>query len=273
VETWPGAERDPPPDVVLEAFGLTGPAVHLAGGRGTSWRAGGAVLKPLDGDPALVGWQAGLLRSLDRHRDEFRVSVPLPTGDGSWQASGWTAWRYEPGRARRNAWHAVLDVGDRFHRALRGAPAPPQLAARTDRWAVADRIAWGEPVPEHAAGTPHLGPLLQALRPVIAPAQLVHGDLSGNVLFEPGSAPLVLDFSPYWRPPAFASAVVVVDALVNEEAPAAVIERAADGPDARQYLLRALVFRLIAEHLSGDDPDVIARRYERAVALVTGSIR
>ncbi len=34
------------------------------------------------------------------------------------------------------------------------------------------------------------------------------------MLFYEGLPPLVIDPSPYWRPPAFASAIVVADALV-----------------------------------------------------------
>ncbi len=34
------------------------------------------------------------------------------------------------------------------------------------------------------------------------------------MLFPEGLPPLVIDPSPYWRPPAFASAIVVADALV-----------------------------------------------------------
>lgn len=45
-------------------------------------------------------------------------------------------------------------------------------------------------------------------------AQLIHGDLTGNVLFAADEAPAVIDFSPYWRPPVFAEAVVVADGLL-----------------------------------------------------------
>ena len=46
----------------------------------------------------------------------------------------------------------------------------------------------------------------------------MHGDLTGNVLFARGLPPAVIDFSPYWRPVGFASAVVVGDALLWEGA-------------------------------------------------------
>ena len=54
--------------------------------------------------------------------------------------------------------------------------------------------------------------------PVTAPSQLIHGDLSGNVLFHAELPPAIIDFAACWRPVAFASAIVVADALVWEGA-------------------------------------------------------
>jgi hypothetical protein len=100
-------------------------------------------------------------------------------------------------------------------------------------------------------------------------AQLFHGDLTGNVLFHPHLPPLVIDLSPYWRPPAFASAVVIADALVFEGARSDVVQPMLVDPIFPQYLLRALIFRAVTDHLARphlrrpdvDDP------YQPAVAL------
>jgi len=67
-----------PGSAVLTAYGLTETPVPLAGGQGTSWRAGPAVLKPLDMDPAVLSWHADVLARL-RGRSDFRVSELLPT--------------------------------------------------------------------------------------------------------------------------------------------------------------------------------------------------
>jgi hypothetical protein len=81
------------------------------------------------------------------------------------------------------------------------------------------------------------------------PAQLVHGDLAGNVLFHPELPPLVIDLSPYWRPPAFASAVVVVDALVWLGADEDLVKPLLEDEGFPQLLLRALLFRAVADQL------------------------
>ncbi|MFD2352698.1 phosphotransferase [Nonomuraea ferruginea] len=97
-----------------------------------------------------------------------------------------------------------------------------------------------------------LAELLGLLAPVAAPAQLVHGDLTGNVLFHRGSPPAVIDFSPYWRPAPYADAIVVADALLYHDAEPDLVD--AIGEDAPRWLARALAFRLVALGLLTEDP-------------------
>lgn len=115
---------------------------------------------------------------------------------------------------------------------------------------MADRVAWGE---EETAVVPELAEpfarLLSLRRPVEATPQIVHGDLTGNVLFAPGQDPVVIDFTPYWRPPLYAEAVIIGDGLLwHEPAPGLLVGGKGD-PRWRQMLIRALIFRLVA--LSG----------------------
>ena len=82
-----------------------------------------------------------------------------------------------------------------------------------------------------------------------APSQLIHGDLSGNVLLHHELPPAIIDFSPYWRPAAFASAIVVIDALVWEDADARLLAAAGPVDDFGQYLIRALIFRIVTDSI------------------------
>ena len=105
-----------------------------------------------------------------------------------------------------------------------------------------DRVAWGElPFPE-------LDDVLAALDPVEEKSQLIHGDLTGNVLFHDELPPAIIDFTPYWRPLEFQSAVIVADALVWEGAP----PELADVVDP-QYLLRALIYRGVTSIVAGTE--------------------
>ena len=223
-------KADPPPQHVLAAFGLSAhQPVLLAGGQGQSWRAGPAVLKPLDQHVDAVAWQAETLAAIDHHH-AFRVSLPLPTLDGRWVADGWTAWRFEPGHHAPGRWGEIIDVGNRYNAALAGTARPDWAHQRTDQWAIGDRVAWNELPAATYTGVPHLARLAAARRPIHATAQLIHGDLTGNVLFDDALPPLIIDLSPYWRPPQFAAAIVVIDALVFHAAPATVINTLGDDP-------------------------------------------
>ena len=271
---------------VLASFGASADPVSLPGGEGTAWRAGKVVLKPA-GDPRVARWTAGLYRDLAplaplaplaAGRDPgFRVPRPLravaeggATGDWVAQdplAGAWVAWQWLPGEPASWSgvspfWPSLIAASRAFHAALAGRPAPPWLGRDGSQWTVGDQVAWGERDPGSvlaAAPGPlaaQLRSLLAALRPVRLPAQLIHGDLGGNVLFAAGEPPAVIDFSPYWRPAGLALAVAAVDALTWSGADPAILGELADQPELDQLLARAHVGRLVTEIASRrGDPD------------------
>ena len=57
----------------------------------------------------------------------------------------------------------------------------------------------------------------------------------------------MIDFSPYWRPTGFASAIVVGDALLWEGADESLLTAVAHVDDFPQLLLRALIFRAVVD--------------------------
>lgn len=95
------------------------------------------------------------------------------------------------------------------------------------------------------------------------------------MLFHDALPALVIDLSPYWRPPTFASAIVIADALVFEGASEDVVEPLLEDPAFPQFLLRALIYRAVTDHLAqpqqprvdADDP------YLPAVELATRLVR
>lgn len=256
---------------VLDAFGLAGAVDLLPGGEGRSVRVGSVVLKPTEDDDE-ASWVAELLTRLDEAG--FRLARPVGARDGRWVVDGWSASHLvagETGPAGR--WPLLLAAARAFHAALRPTARPAFLALRRHRWALADRVAWGESAFEPL---PDLRPLMDRLmavrRPVIADCQLVHGDLSGNVLFADGLAPAIIDFSPYWRPAAYADAIIAVDGLLWYGADPGLLTLAGTTPDFPQLLVRALIFRLVAhnEHArlsEGSSPDELAQ-FEAAVREV-----
>lgn len=234
----------PPPGAVLRAFGARGDPVPLAGGAGTSWRAGGVVLKPLDTAPEDVAWQEELLAPLQGRRD-LRVAAPLRSPGGDLVVEGWTARPFLVGEPATGRWAEVVEAGRRLHAATAGARRPSHLDARRDPWAVGERVAWEEVPLEHA----RWAVLADLRRPLDLPSQVVHGDLTGNVLLEPGLPPAVIDLSTCWRPAGWADAVVVADALVWHGGGAALVHDLLPGPVGAQLLVRALLFRAVVDAL------------------------
>jgi hypothetical protein len=67
-------------------------------------------------------------------------------------------------------------------------------------------MAWDEqPVAVRSEFASLVEELASMKRPIAATSQLVHGDLTGNVLFSEGLAPGIIDLSLYWRPPGYAA--------------------------------------------------------------------
>jgi uncharacterized protein (TIGR02569 family) len=252
-----------PPRRVVVAWGLGEDVpVLLPGGEGRTWRCGPLVLKPAD-HPAHADWLAHTLEALPQ-RGDVRVVRPAAALDGRYVVDGWTAWHWLDGEHRTDRWEDVLEAGDRFHAVVADVAWSPLLTPPS-RWADADQLAWGDS--ERAVepkAPPLLRRLLRARRPVDLPAQLVHGDLTGNVLLHDDLPPAVLDISPYWRPTGYAAAIVVADAIAWHGAPAALVE-AHLRLHGDQLLLRALVFRLAT------DPGAVDR-YARVATLVLEAV-
>lgn len=227
-----------PPLSVLTAWSVSNP-VRLAGGQGLSFSAGGLVLTPA-GDVASAVWLAEVLDEVSA--DDVRVIRPVRSRSGAWVVDGWSAWQWLEGEHRSDAWDEVLEVSARFHRAVAEVPWSPAIVA-SHRWAVADRVAWGEvgaDLPQPVAS------LLALRRPVSLPCQLVHGDLGGNVLFSDRLPAAVIDVSPYWRPAGYADAVVVADAVAWSGAGHDLVERLLS-QQGEQLLLRAVLFRVATD--------------------------
>jgi uncharacterized protein (TIGR02569 family) len=262
---------DQPSSTVLDAYGVSGPPRPLDGGQGTSWAVGDLVFKP--GGGPLHDWLADALAQVTP--DGFRLATPVRTRAGSWSCDGWSATRWVEGGAPDYqavaTWREIIAAGRAFHRAVAHLARPDLLDARQDRWAHADRAVWGERAirfrPEFAAVA---GRLRGALEPPGRP-QIVHGDLTTNVLFARGLPPAVIDVSPYWRPPEYAEGVVVADALCWHGAPPT-LWKTLDVPVAA--VARALLFRMATTNerfpsgAAGPELRDEARRYGLAAAAI-----
>ncbi len=256
-----------PPDHVVATFGLTGSApIALTREWEGGWRIGEVVLS-LVPDHARAAWSAKVREDL--YVDGVRVARPIRGTDGRYVVSGWRADTYIAGSPEPRH-DEVVSLANRLHqvtadldrpRFLLQPPAPPY--GDVDVFNAADRAAWedtpmrsargagfGDPTsPDGVRSMEMLTTLATLRKPVSSPAQLVHGDLFGTVLFAGAAAPGITDLVPYWRPASWAAAVVVVDALAWGGADEDLVERWADLPEWSQMMLRAVMFRLAVHAL------------------------
>ena len=236
-----------PPDDVQRAFGATGSIQRFQSGEGNTFRVGLTVLKPVP-DAYEAEWIGGVLSGVVEHG--FRVARPIAATNGSWVFDGWTAWQWVAGESTRTRWDQVIAAGEHFHAALREVPRPDFLDRRSHQWDAGDRAAFGEsgievpaPIDEEVAR------LRAELGRLDLPSQVIHGDLTENVLLADGLAPAIIDFSPYYRPAGFAGAVVVVDAIVWLDAPRSLVDLIRPAAARYELLARALIYRLVAAAL------------------------
>lgn len=258
---------------VLDLFAVPDDVLPLSGGQEASVRAGDLVLSP-GRDPAVLDWLGPVLArlavSLDERpgRRDVRLATPVPARNGDWVVEGWAASRYEPGATACHDVEVLLATSRLFHAELDSAvrTRPSVLEGRTDRWAVAERLAFGpdDPVVAAVRGRPEAGLVRRLLaartgHPRAGRDQLVHADIAGNVLLDAAGVPLVIDLAPCWRPVGWAEAVCALDAVLWLGAPRAVLARWSRGPG-RDALARAALFRVLS------DRPVDAAAYERALA-------
>jgi uncharacterized protein (TIGR02569 family) len=243
---------DPPP-TVLSAFGTDGVSVPLPEGEGQAFRVGAVVVKRVhDSDEA--NWVQSLLSTVEQR--DFLVPEPVATTNGGWVCEGWVASRFVNGlRPLAPRWDEVITAGLNFSDAAERARKGGEdvLLRRSHRWAVADRVAWGE---NNIQLSPEAAEVEARLRSLMGESvrrsQLVHGDLTGNVYVAPSCVPVILDFSPYLRPRRWAAAIVIADAVLWNDADLSLAERFAADPTDRDLLGRAVLYRMVAAQLASD---------------------
>ena len=139
---------------------------------------------------------------------------------------------------------------ENFHRALRDVPKPDFLQERKHPWAIGDRVAFGEQtIPIRKPIAEQVVRLRAQLGPTTLPEQVIHADLTHNVLFDGDDLPVIIDFSPYYRPAGYATAIVVADAAVWRGAPLSLAAQIEPAEARTELLTHALVFRLVASAL------------------------
>ncbi|MBI4919596.1 hypothetical protein HY837_06700 [archaeon] len=258
------------PKEVIEVYGITGEVKRFEGGRGTTYLVGETVFKPVANE-AEIQWIAETFNKI--RTNQIRFPKYLRSTKDNWVEKGWSAYHYLDGETYKKNWKDKIRVCDKFHRIIKNIPCPDFIKKKNDPWSKADRIAWGEaPLECHEKIKPHAIKIMNHIKPISLNNQLIHGDIGGNILFSKGMAPAVIDFSPHYRPADFATAVLVVDALVWGRASEKILNLVQGKKEFAQLLLRAELRRSLEigfciEHFEKGNIDEI-NKHVRTIELL-----
>lgn len=265
-----------PTSAILEAFGVKGPLRPLPGGRGLCFEAGGIVLRPSD-DEAESEWVGGFLLLLETSCSTAVYRLPRPVrsnGDApSFAHHGWTASTFLTGSAASLVpWQQMIQVCRQFHADIKALdiPKPAFLATRSNRFHEADLVTWDEKSLSDvgkvnkeilAVVEPALRQIQQLKRPIPdgTSVQIIHGDLTGNMLFDDSAdatsylPPGVIDMTVYWRPADYAEAIIVADGLICHGQGGGLLDLFGVDEVRLQLLVRALYWRCLCFAI---DPDM-----------------
>ena len=264
------SESFPPSKNVLSMFGADVEPVLLAGGEGQSYQAGNIVLKPTV-DTAQAQWIAETLQSI--HEDGFRVIKAVPTIDGQWVCDGWQAFYFIEGETIRGRWEEKIAVSRNFHAQLVGVARPDFIGQRNNPWEIADSVVWNVIDEEYGEKVrPVTDRLTRLKRPLQLAEQIIHGDMTGNILFHDKLPPAIIDFSPYWRPAEYATAIIVVDAIVWEGSDDALFSMMDNTFDNNQLLVRAGLWRIkttdVFSQIRDSDPTQEIQQYTHFIDVL-----
>ena len=230
-------------DEILKSFGINDKPVLLSGGQGTSYLCGNIVIKPEE-DEIEASWVAEVFSKMTV--SEIRVSKPIKAINGYWIHNGWSAHTFIEGEITKDRWKEKIEIGRKLHKAVAYLEKPRFIGKRFHPWEIADKMVWGESKLKYGS---ELELVISKLKPLLRlikyKEQIIHGDLTGNILFHPKLEPAVIDFSPYWRPVEYATAIIIVDSIVWENAPTSLMSELSDTKEMNQLLIRAAMWRII----------------------------
>jgi uncharacterized protein (TIGR02569 family) len=233
---------------ILLAFQCGGREHALPGGEGRSIHVGGCVFKPVE-NVQRYNWSCDLLLRLPKKG--FRIAEPCRALDGSFVYNGWGASTFEPGETAQDCWAEKLATARLFHSELDGLPLSP-MPPGDDRWSRAHEIAWQHaPLPKmlHPEMVRRIEGIFASYKPLVRHTGIIHSDLCGNILFQEGLDPCVIDFSPACGSVEYAESILVADAIAWEGASLDIVDLLPLDERYRQFLLRAINFRIIVAAL------------------------
>lgn len=238
------------PKHVKDEFHLQGDGVSLEGGSGHAYQFDDIVIKQIL-DSEEYNWSAEVLNSIPS-ASEILIAKPIKSKSGNWVIDNWAATTFIKSKHIQGNWPDRLTASKTFHKLLKKYAWNAKLRPERHRFSHADSIVWGD-IPFknmfHGDMGRYISRIFSFFRKINCSNQVIHSDLCGNTLFTENKIPVIIDFSPAFRPTYYAEAIIVCDAIAWEEAPLELIH-ILEAQDRNQYILRAINFRLVIAALN-----------------------
>lgn len=229
---------------ILNSFNLSGEIIPLSGGQNTSVRVSNAVLKPVD-DRQHSEWLLNIIYQINPNG--YRISKPIKSKKGTFVSNGWACTHYEKGQDIKGRIEEKLLVSRLFHCDLSSIHFR-DLPHTDNPWSKGHRIAWQiDDLPSELPKEikENINNLLRkvSLKDNYK-VQIVHSDLSGNILFDKVLNPLVIDFSPTIAPVEYAEAILVCDCIAWQGSEVSELDLLPGDERYKEMIIRAIIFRL-----------------------------
>lgn len=249
---------------ILRAFNLNGEIKPLSGGQNTSARVDDFVLKPIDDNVQFCEWTLNILNEINPLG--YRLSKPIMSDIGTFVYKGWCCTRYERGEYIDGNVKQKLEVSRLLHHDLVDIDFI-NIPKSYDPWSISHRIAWQkEKLPQYISRDAYK--ILEVLISKIKlkenyEIQIVHSDLSGNILFDEVLSPLIIDFSPTIAPTEYAEAILVCDSIAWHGGSNSELKLICHSEFNIEMIIRAIIFRLsVAAIFSGTNHDEFIKEYQ-----------
>lgn len=229
---------------VLEAFGINGKPEKLIGGQGQSVRIGDFVIKPIE-EVTKYSWIGSVLESISS--EDLVISKPLRSKNGNFVENGYGLTPFIEGEFQQGKIKEKLKACQMLNALLESIEQPVEWTSWSSPWQWANRVAWQEanlPTIADIRSIEIIEAIKSAYKPVNLSRQLIHSDLAGNILLN-GTNPIIIDFSPEFRPAAYAEILLITDSIAWHQEPIEILWKTEYAEElVIQLTLRAIVFRL-----------------------------
>lgn len=231
---------------IAKFFGSTEQVFLLSGGEGQTYKSGKIILKKTNNEIESIGL-ADFVYNLEI-KPGLRIQKPVKSVKGNWVESGYVAWEFLEGKEFSGNFEQKITICKMFNKTFEGYAKPKFLEYKNDPWFIADKYVWGEKDGEYQEDFQEIiRSTLQKINPINLESQLIHGDISGNIISDDVLGAAVIDLTFYYRPVNYSIAILLVDMLTWEGADISLYGLVKEIPSIDQLLLRAGLKRAVEQ--------------------------